>query len=78
MHLKFDPALVNDDDLRKVLSGLNSVVDGIAAAWTHTGSAHGKARKAYRIRPRHARLLIQAAASLALFVLETWDEAKGK
>lgn len=76
-HLGLDPAGVTDEDLRKVLSGLGSIVDGIASARTHHGSAHGQRRGGYRPKPRHARLVVHAAATLATFILETWEE-KGR
>jgi len=74
--LGFDPSLVEDDDLKKILSGILSVVDGIGAFRTHASSAHGQGRKIYTIKPRHARLAIHSAHTLSLFVLETWDEKK--
>lgn len=75
-HIGFDPARVEDEDLKKILSGLASIVDGLGALRTHAGSAHGRGRKAYRVAPRHARLAIHAAHSLATFVLETWDQRR--
>lgn len=71
--LGFDPAQMADDDLKRVLSGLTSVVDGIGAFRTHVGSAHGRGRQAYRPTPRHARLALHAAHTLTTFVLETWE-----
>jgi hypothetical protein len=76
--LGFDPSLVQDNDLKKVLSGILSVVDGIGAFRTHASSAHGEGRKLYKLKPRHARLAIHSAHTLALFVLETWDENRAK
>ncbi len=76
--LGFDPSLVQDDDLKKVLTGILSVVDGIGAFRTHASSAHGQGRKIYNLKPRHARLAIHSAHTLALFVLETWDEKRAK
>jgi hypothetical protein len=76
--LGFDPSLVQDDDLKKVLSGILSIVDGIGAFRTHASSAHGEGRKVYKLKPRHARLAIHSAHTLALFVLETWDENRAK
>jgi len=75
--LGLHPEKMVDDDLRKILQGLFSMVDGIAALRTHVGSAHGrsgaKPSKTYRVTPRHARLAVHAAHTLALFVLETWQ-----
>jgi hypothetical protein len=76
--LGLDPAAIEDDDVKKVLSGLNSVVDGIGSLRTHTGSAHGHGRRAYRLQARHARLAIHASHTLVGFFLETWDERKRK
>jgi len=75
--LGFDPSRLEDDDLKKILTGIFSVIDGIGAFRTHASSAHGQGRKLYNLKPRHARLAINSAHTLALFVLETWDEKKG-
>jgi len=72
-HLGLDPSVLEDDDLKKILSGVFSVVDGVGAFRTHASSAHGAGRKQYKLQPRHARLAINAAHSVATFVLETWD-----
>lgn len=72
--LKFDPAGMKDDDLRAVLTGLAAVVEGIGALRTHQGSAHGRGKPVYKLKPRHARLAAHAAFTLASFVLEAWSE----
>jgi hypothetical protein len=74
--LKLDPASVEDADIVRILSGLTSVVDGIAGLRTHAGSAHGHGNHKYRILSRHARLAIHAAHTLATFLLETWEIRK--
>lgn len=74
--LGFNPALLEDDDLKKILVGLLSVIDGISSLRTHASSAHGAGRRIYKLTPRHARLAIHSAHTMALFVLETWDENK--
>ena len=76
--LNFDPSKLQDDDLKKVLSGMHSIVDGISALRTHGSSAHGQGRQMYKPEPRHARLAVNSAHSLALFVLETWNSQKLK
>lgn len=74
--LGFDPKLVQDNDLKRVLSGILSIVDGIGAFRTHASSAHGEGRVMYKLKPRHARLAIHSAHTIAMFVLETWDEKR--
>ncbi len=76
-HLDFDPGKKDDDDIKRILQGLASVVDGIGALRTHAGSAHGRdGRKAYKAQPRHARLAIHAAHTLTVFVIETWHQRR--
>jgi hypothetical protein len=77
-HLGLKPSTVSEDDIRRILSGLASVVDGIGALRTHAGSAHGHGKRRYKLLPRHARLVVHGAHTLCLFVLETWEARKGK
>jgi hypothetical protein len=72
--LKFDPAAMKDEDLRAVLTGLAAVVEGLGSLRTHQGSAHGRGKPAYKLKPRHARLAAHAAFTLASFVLQAWSE----
>lgn len=74
--LGFDPGQVADRDLQEILSGLLAVVSGIGALRTHASSAHGAGRKVYKLEPRHARLAVHAAHTVALFIIESWDKKK--
>lgn len=74
--LGFDPSAVADRDLQEILSGLIATVNGIGALRTHASSAHGPGRTSYKLEPRHARLAIHSAHTIALFVLESWDRRK--
>lgn len=71
-HIGLEPSHVEDDDIKRVLSGLTSIVDGIGALRTHAGSAHGRGRRSYKLTAIHARLAINSAHTIAVFVLETW------
>lgn len=75
-NLGLDPSLLEDDDLKKVLSGMISVVDGIASFRTHASTAHAQGRKRYALQSRHARLVVNAASTVAAFILETWDQRR--
>ena len=79
-HLGLSPKDLADVDLKQILSGLSSIAVGVAALRTHQGSAHGhtdaEPAKNYRLEPRHARLAVHAAHTMALFVLETWEARK--
>ena len=80
-HLGLIPGDFEDENLKRVLSGLASTIDGIAALRTHSGSAHGRdarprtsiRQKAYKVAPRHARLAAHSAMALAIFFIETLE-----
>lgn len=72
--LGLEPGNVEDQDLQRIISGLFSIVDGIGALRTHAGSAHSEGRKSYKLESRHARLAVNAAHTIATFVMETWDK----
>jgi len=67
-----------ENDIRQVLGGLTSVAKGIGALRTHAGDAHGRERGYRRIDTRIARLAINAAASLAMFLIETWERQQNR
>ena len=72
--LQFDVNRLQDDDLKKIISGLFSIVDGVSSLRTHRSSAHGQGRRQYIPESRHARLVVNSAHTLAAFVLETWNK----
>lgn len=74
--LGFDPSIIAEQDLQTILTGMFAVVEGIGALRTHASSAHGAGRVGYRLQQRHARLAINAAHTITLFVLETWEARK--
>lgn len=61
-------------DVRSILGGLNTTVQGIGALRTHGGDAHGRERGLRRsIDRRIARLAIHSASAATLFLIETWQ-----
>jgi hypothetical protein len=80
-HLNLAPEKIPNDDLSRIGGGLASIVHGIGAFRTHKGSVHGHNPDAFEPDSRHARLVVHAAQTLALFVIETWEaykQSKGK
>uniref|UniRef100_UPI003F649A73 abortive infection family protein n=1 Tax=Rhizobium lupini TaxID=136996 RepID=UPI003F649A73 len=61
-------------DVRAILGGLNSVVNGVGSLRTHAGDAHGRERGYRRIDARIARLAIHSASTASLFLVETWQK----
>lgn len=65
-------------DVKMVLQGLASMVQGIGALRTHAGDAHGREKGFKRIDARIARLAIHSASCAAVFIIETWQQKRPK
>jgi hypothetical protein len=72
--LGLDASKLEERDLQEIVSGVMATVNGIGALRTHASSAHGAGKRSYKLKPRHAKLAIHSAHTIAAFVLETWDE----
>ena len=57
--------------IKQILGSLSSVVQGIAEVRNEYGSGHGKDGKFKGLQPRHAKLAVGAASTLAIYLLET-------
>ena len=71
------PKNLEAKDLKKIASGLNSIVDGTMYMRNKTSAAHGRTEVQLRknaLRPRHARLVIHSAHTLAAYILECLSE----
>lgn len=66
------------DTIRRLLSNLTTVVQCLAELRNSYGTGHGPHGKAKGLQPRHARLAVGAAASLAMFLFETHSERGAK
>jgi hypothetical protein len=64
------------DVIKRMLSNLASVSQGLAELRGLYGTGHGKHGKAAGLKPRHAKLAVGAAATLATFLFETHKETK--
>jgi len=59
------------DTIRRLLSNLATITQGIAELRNHYGTGHGKAASTKGLQPRHAKLAVGAASTLVVFLLET-------
>ncbi len=71
-HLSLNLDATLRDDQKRILQGLASIVDGVGAYRTHIGSAHGRGLNPPTIGVAEARLAVNAAHSLVIFVMELW------
>lgn len=62
--------------IKQILGSLSSVVQGIAEVRNEYGSGHGKNGKFKGLQPRHAKLAVGAASTLAVYLLETHELKK--
>lgn len=62
--------------IKQILGSLSSVVQGIAEVRNEYGSGHGKDGKFKGLQPRHAKLAVGAASTLAVYLLETHEIKK--
>lgn len=61
--------------IKKLLANLGVVVQSLAEVRNLYGSGHGRGVKREALQPRHARLAVGAATTLATFLLEThWEK----
>lgn len=62
------------ESIRRLLSNLGSIAQGLSELRNLYGTGHGKDGGARGLSPRHARLAVGSAATLATFLLETHVE----
>jgi len=66
------------DNIKRVLSNLASLVNGIAELRGLYGSGHGRDGQHVGLEPRHARLAASCAIAFVDFCTETYVKRKGK
>jgi hypothetical protein len=66
------------NDVRTILGGLTTIVQGVGALRTHAGDAHGRERGHPKFDERIARLALHTANAAALLLLETWERRTGR
>jgi len=60
--------------IRRLLGNLGNIAQGLGELRNLYGTGHGKHGKSKGLSPRHARLAVGAASTLALFLFETHQE----
>lgn len=80
--LKLTPNDIPDEakaaeTIRRLLSNLATITNGIAELRNKYGTGHGKAASSKGLGPRHAKLAVGAASTLAVFLVETHREGSG-
>ncbi len=78
--LKLDPNELDEipkgkETTKRTLSSLGQVIAGIFELRNLYGTGHGRTRRS-GVTPRHARLVVNAGAALAVFLIETFEHRK--
>lgn len=71
--LGLDPALETDEDMKRILSGIITIISNVGSLRTHAGSAHGRSANHTQLTSPQARLAVNAAHTVAIFVIECWQ-----
>lgn len=64
------------DTIKRLLSNLATITQGVAELRNHYGTGQGKHAGAKGLQARHARLAVGAASTLAAFLAETHDDRR--
>jgi hypothetical protein len=77
--LKLTPGDIPDeakasDTIKRILGSLGSIPHGLAELRNLYGTGHGKSARTKGLSPRHAKLAVGAASTLAVFLMETHNE----
>ena len=72
--LNLAPEQHQEDIFKQILGGCSGVVNGLGSMRNKLGDAHGKGKRAIRPLHRHARLAVNLAGSMALFLTDTHHE----
>lgn len=75
--LDIAPDQQTDPEFRKLLGAATTIVDTTAAIRNRLGDAHGRGRGDARALPDHAELAVNAAGSIASFVILRWRSRQG-
>jgi uncharacterized protein YfkK (UPF0435 family) len=76
--LNIAPSQHTEEVFRQILGGVTAAVEGLGTLRNRLSDAHGKGRIAAKPKARHAELAVNLSGALAMFVLQTWEEKKGK
>lgn len=75
-HLDLNTDATLAADQHKVLKGIASIIDGVGAFRSHIGSAHGRGSNPPSIVVAEARLVVNAAHTLVVFIMEVLHAKK--
>jgi len=73
VELSLSPSQHTEDVFKQILGGCSTIVNGLGTLRNRLGDAHGQGKNPVRPAARHAELAVNLAGSMALFLVETWE-----
>jgi hypothetical protein len=75
--LKMSPGDYEDDNLKQILSGVFSIINGISGLRNTFSDAHGIApsKKTYKIDERHAILVVNLAKTVSEYLFKSYEKS---
>jgi len=71
--LNLAPQQHSEDIFKQILGGCQSIINNLGSLRNKTGDAHGKSIKYIKPSERHAKLAVNLAGTMAVFLLETLE-----
>lgn len=67
-----------DNNVKRILSSFNQIVQGIAEFRNRHGNGHGSSKGARQLPQRHARLVVASSIAIVNFVWDTYNDKATK
>ncbi|MEI5992323.1 hypothetical protein A5881_003879 [Enterococcus termitis] len=71
LDVKTNISAKNNDDVKKILSSFNTIIDGLSSLRNEKGDGHGKGKHYKELPKRYAELAMNSSLSLVHFIWET-------
>ncbi|SUO96014.1 abortive infection family protein [Suttonella indologenes] len=75
-HLNLAPSQHTEEIFKQILGGCTAIIEGLGTLRNRLSDAHGKGKIGVQPKPRHAALAVNLSGSLAVYLLETWENKK--
>ncbi|MDP6642843.1 MAG: abortive infection family protein [Rhodospirillales bacterium] len=70
------PSQHTEEVFKAILGGCHTVVQNLGTLRNKLGDAHARGGKPVKPSQRHAALAVNLAGSMAIFLVETWQERR--
>ena len=71
--LNLAPEQHSEQIFKQILGGCTSITNGLAGVRNRLGDAHGQGSNRVKPARRHAKLAVNVAGAMAVFLIETWE-----